>query len=65
MSNIQNVIRLLEDQKKAIDSALSALKGTAPTIGTTRPSRTLSKKARLAISQAQKKRWAKVRAGKK
>jgi hypothetical protein len=62
MSNIQNAIRLLEQQKRAIDSALSALKASAPTTGRTR---TLSRKARLAISQAQKKRWAKVRAGKK
>jgi hypothetical protein len=62
-NNIYNAIKLLEHQRRAIDSALSALKGVSDT--PERKTRTLSRKARLAISRAQKKRWAKQRAGKK
>jgi hypothetical protein len=59
--NIYQAIQLLEKQRKVIDSALFALRGVSD-----KPQkRTLSRKARLAISRAQKKRWAKQRAGKK
>jgi len=56
MSNIQAVIKTLEDQRRAIDSAISALRGVSDT--PQKKTRTLSRKARLAISRAQKKRWA-------
>lgn len=51
------------DELEALDKALSGLgKGSAVTAG---KKKTMSAKARAAISRAQKLRWSKVRAAKK
>lgn len=61
MSSINNAIRELEAQLKQIDSALKILRGLDGKGG---GARTLSDEGRRRIAEAQKRRWAKVRAGK-
>ena len=51
-------------QVNALDMAIAALSGTATSQGSRGPHR-MSAAARARISAAQKKRWAKVRTGKK
>jgi hypothetical protein len=68
MSNLQNVLQQIRDERKQVQlrveklgeviRGLVGLNGSAPS-----RSRTLSASARKRISLAQKARWAKVRAG--
>ncbi|HXE31466.1 MAG TPA: hypothetical protein VN515_06670 [Terriglobales bacterium] len=67
MSNLNKAIQDLEEQKKRIDNALRILRElnsgravSAPGIG-----RNISPEGRRRIAEAQKRRWAKVRAAKK
>jgi transcription initiation factor TFIIIB Brf1 subunit/transcription initiation factor TFIIB len=64
MTNMQGIIRQLEQERDRIDSAIQALRGVGSS-GATRSRRTLSVAARQRIAAAQRARWAKVKAGKK
>jgi hypothetical protein len=63
MSNLNNAIKDLEEQKRRIDAALKILRdlnhnGHSAGSGT----RNLSAEGRRRIAEAQRRRWAKVRA---
>ena len=65
MSTITKAIQDLEEQKKRIESALKILRDLDHSTGrTTSPSsvRNISAEGRKRIAEAQKRRWAKVRA---
>ncbi len=65
MSTISKAIQDLEDQKRRIESALKILRGLDHA-GRTGASgvRNISAEGRKRIAEAQKRRWAKVRAAK-
>lgn len=67
MSNtLSKTIQDLEEQKKRIDSALRVLRGLNQTDGRSqRGTRAISEAGRKRIADAQKRRWAKIRATKK
>jgi hypothetical protein len=65
MTNINGIIKQLEQERDRIDSAIQALRGVSSRNGTTRPRRRLSAAARRRIAAAQRARWAKVKAGKR
>ncbi len=67
MSNtLSKTIQDLEEQKKRIDSALRVLRGLNQSDGRSAPRRTraISEAGRKRIAEAQKRRWAKIRAKK-
>ncbi|HUX66535.1 MAG TPA: hypothetical protein VMV31_03515 [Terriglobales bacterium] len=65
MSTISKAIQDLEEQKRRIDSALRILRELNHT-GRSGPStRNISPEGRRRIAEAQKRRWARVRAAKK
>jgi len=61
MSTLSKAIQDLEDQKKRIDSALKILRDLSGT-GHVGGSRNISPEGRKRIADAQKRRWARVRA---
>lgn len=64
MSTISKAIRDLEEQRKRIDSALKVLRGLDHTGGNGIGGRNISEEGRNRIAEAQRRRWAKVRAAK-
>jgi len=66
MSEIQKAIKELEGQRAKIDAAIRVLRSfTGGKAGAGSGSRTMTPEGRKRIIEAQKKRWAKVRAAKK
>lgn len=63
MSTISKAIRDLEEQRRRIDSALKVLRGLDHG-GSGGGSRNISEEGRNRIAEAQRRRWAKVRAAK-
>jgi hypothetical protein len=67
VSEIDNIIAKLEQQRQAIDRALVALRGINSAGGTTRRGRRtgskVSAEARRRMSEAQKRRWARTGKG--
>ncbi|MGH9489775.1 MAG: hypothetical protein ACRD2F_04495 [Terriglobales bacterium] len=64
MSTISKAIRDLEDQRRRIDSALKVLRGLDHGGGNGAGGRNISEEGRNRIAEAQRRRWAKVRAAK-
>jgi hypothetical protein len=65
MTNLNGIIKQLEQERDRIDSAIRALRDVNSPNGANRPKRTLSAAARRRIAAAQRARWAKVKSGKK
>jgi len=65
MTNINGIIKQLEQERDRIDSAIKVLKGAGSHDGSNRPKKTMPAAARRRIAAAQRARWAKVKAGKK
>ncbi|HVA64636.1 MAG TPA: hypothetical protein VNF74_12995 [Terriglobales bacterium] len=66
MSTLSKAIQDLEEQKRRIDSALRILRELNHTGRSGGPStRNISPEGRRRIAEAQKRRWARVRAAKK
>ncbi len=63
MSTISKAIRDLEEQRRRIDSALKVLRGLDHG-GSGGGIRNISQEGRNRIAEAQRRRWAKVRAAK-
>ena len=61
--NTQEMLRVIEGEISRLQRAADALRGTGSSKARTRPK--LSADARARIAAAQRKRWAKVKAGKK
>jgi hypothetical protein len=65
MTDLNGIIKQLEQERDRIESAILALRGVGSRNGASGTRRTLSAAARRRIAAAQRARWAKVRAGKK
>ncbi|MGH9536236.1 MAG: hypothetical protein ACRD2E_15410 [Terriglobales bacterium] len=63
MSTISKAIRDLEEQRRRIESALKVLRGLDHS-GNSAGIRNISQEGRNRIAEAQRRRWAKVRAAK-
>ena len=64
MSTLTRAIQDLEDQKRRIDSALKILRDLSLTGRANSGGRNISPEGRRRIAEAQKRRWARVRAAK-
>ena len=64
MSAISQAIRELEKERERVEGALRTLRGLAAVGGASR-SRNISPEGRRRIAEAQRRRWARARAGKK
>jgi len=63
--NIDNIIEEMREEIRRLEQAIAVLSGTRRTLTASAPRRTMSLAGRRKIAAAQRKRWAKVRAGKR
>jgi hypothetical protein len=63
--NIESIIEEMREEIRRLEKAIVVLSGTRRTLTASAPRRRMSLAGRRRIAAAQRKRWAKVRAGKR